>query len=437
MSARAPDRLAAAYHRSLALRWSATVLAMPVLVPLLLARGLDLAQVALVMATFAAVAAVLEVPTGGLADAFGRVRVTLVADACALLARLAFMLAPGLAGLLAAAALGGAARALGSGALEAWYVDARRARDPSGDLQGPLARAGTVTSLVLAGGTLAGGALPLAAPVLGLAAPGEVGALQFAFAVSATLWVASLAVTARLPEARAHTPEARHAARRAARPDRVARVAVGALARDPALVPLLAIGAAFGAVVMSFETFLPAELRLRWGPEGVSMVLGTVMTVAFGATAAGQALAARFAAKDPRVPLARVAQGALVVAVGVGLVALDPGTAARPLVVAFAAVGAWLGYLGLGFAGPALGAAFHDRVASAERATMLSVHSLAAYLGGVAATLALGAAAGASGLAAVWIAAAALAGAAAFTALAWRGRRAEHLPSEPTGGVLP
>jgi hypothetical protein len=426
------DALAVAYHRSLALRWSATVLALPVLVPLLLARGLDLAQVAWVMATFAAVAAVLEVPTGGLADAFGRVRVTLVADACALLAHLAFMLAPGLAGLLAAAALGGAARALGSGALEAWYVDARRARDPGGDLQGPLARAGMIQSLVLAGGTLVGGALPLAAPLLGIAAPGEVGALQLAYAASVTLWLASLAVTSRLPEVRATTREAKHAARRAARPDRVARVAIAALGRDPALVPLLAIGAALGAVVMSFESFLPAELRVRWGPEGISMVLGTVMTVAFGATAAGQALAARFAAVAARVPLARVAQGALVIAGGAGLIALDLGGPARSLVtVALAATGAWLAYLGLGFANPALAAAFHDRVASGERATMLSVHSLAAYLGGVAATLALGAAAEASGLAVVWFAVAALGGGAALTAAAWRVRRA------PRGAVLP
>ncbi len=424
VNARASDTLATAYHRSLAVRWAATVLALPVLVPLLLTRGLDLAQVALVMATFGAVAAVLEVPTGGLADAFGRVRVTLVADASALLAHLAFMLAPGLTGLLAAAALGGAARALGSGALEAWYVDARRARDLHGDLQGPLARAGMIQSLVLAGGTLVGGALPLAAPLLGIAAPGEVGALQLAFAASATLWLVSLAVTSRLPEARASTREARQAARRAARPDRVARVAVGAIARDPALVPLLAIGAALGAVVMSFEAFLPAELRLRWGPEGVSMVLGVVMTGAFGATAAGQALAARLAAAAARVPLARVAQGATTIAVGAVLVTLDLGGPAASLVtVVLAAMGAWLVYLGLGFANPVLAAAFHDRVASGERATMLSVHSLAAYLGGVAATLALGATAEASGLAAVWFAVAAMGVGVALMAFAWRAGR--------------
>jgi hypothetical protein len=417
------SQLAAAYHRVLALRWAATVLALPVLVPLLLARGLDLTQVALVMATFAAVTAALEVPTGGLADAFGRVRVTLAADALALLAHLAFMLAPGLGGLLVAAALGGTARALGSGALEAWYVDARRARDPHGDLQAPLARAGMIQSLVLAGGTLAGGALPLAAPLLGIGSAGSVPALQLPFATSMALWTVALAVTSWLPEARAATREARRAARRSARPDRVARVAVGALARDPALVPLLAIGAALGAVVMSFESFLPAELRVRSGPEGVSLVLGAVMTGAFGATAAGQALAARLAAAAPRVPLARVAQGAVVIAAGALLVAFDLGTPeASRWAVVLAAAGAWLAYLGLGLANPVLGAAFHARVASNERATMLSVQSLAAYVGGVAATLAVGMAAEAWGLAAVWFVVAATGGVAAVTAIAWRDR---------------
>lgn len=431
MTATPTDTLAAAYHRSLALRWAATVLALPVLVPLLLARGLDLTQVALVMATFAAVTAILEIPTGGLADAFGRVRVTLVADALSLLARLAFMLAPGLGGFLAAAALAGTARALGSGALEAWYVDARRARDPQGDLQGPLARAGMIQSLVLAGGTLAGGALPLAAPFLGNAAAGDVRALQLAYAASAALYILSLAATSRLQEGRPSTRAAKHAAHRSARPDRVARTAIGALARDPKLVLLLTIGAVLGGVVMSFESFLPAELRTRWGAEGVSTVLGAAMAAAFGASAAGQALASRFATTAPRAPLAGVGRGACVIAAGAGLVALDSGGilgthASAAVATAVAAAGAWFAYLGLGLTTPVLSAAFHARVASGERATMLSVQSLAAYAGGVAATLVLGFVAQASGLATVWLAVAAGAGGAAITAFAWRDRHAWH-----------
>ena len=229
----------------------------------------------------------------------------------------------------------------------------------------------------------------------------------------------------RLREERPTTRAAKHAAHRSARPDRVARTAIGALARDPALVSLLAIGAALGAVVMSFESFLPAELRARWGPEGVSMVLGVVMAAAFGATAAGQALAVRLAATAGGAPLARVVHGACVMAGGGVLLAFGPsgvGEASEAAAVATAAAGAWLAYLGLGLANPSLAAAFHARVASGERATMLSVQSLAAYAGGVLATLALGVAAEAAGLAVVWLAVAALAGGAGLTALVWRAR---------------
>lgn len=431
MSASTADPLASAYHGALALRWLATVLPLPVLVPLLLTRGLDLTQVALVMATFAAATAALEVPTGGLADAFGRVRVTLIADGLTVASTLALVLAPGLAWLLAAAVLGGAARALGSGPLEAWYVDARRERAPQADLQAPLARAGVVQSLVLAGAMLAGGALPLLAPLLGIAAAGEVRALQLAFAASLAVWMVSLACTAGLPEAR----ERPRAMRLAARPDEVARRAFRAVRRDPAVGLLLVLGAAMGAVVMSVETFLPAELQSRWGPEGVSLVLGVVMAAGFVATAAGQALAGRLAGTATRRPLARAFQGALVATLGAAFVAIDPGSVIQGVAgaafdasaptgalagVALAAVGAWSVYLGLGLAQPAIAAAFHGRVASDERATMLSVRSLAAYAGGVAATLSLGAVAEASGLGAVWLAVAGLAAAAAVTAIALR-----------------
>jgi MFS family permease len=421
LNAMPADPLARAYHRSLALRWLATVLALPVLVPLLLARGLDLSQVALVMATFAAVTAALEVPTGGLADAFGRVRVTVLADAGTLLAQLAFMLAPGLPGLLAAAALGGAARALGSGSLEAWYVDARRARDPAGDLQGPLARAGVVQSLVLALAMLVGGALPLLAPLLGIAEAGDVRALQLTYAAAAAVWIVSITVTSRLHEVRSASADARRATRAAARPDRVARVALTVLRSDAPLVVLVMIGATLGAVVMGMETFLPAELQARWGPEGVSVVLGTVMAVAFGATAAGQALAARQASTAWTAPLTGAVLGAVLISLGTGVVALDTTALARVAAIALAAAGSWSVYLGLGLATPSLAAAFHDRVPSAQRATMLSLRSLAAYAGGVVATLALGRLAEGAGLVPVWLVVAGLAAGVALTAARWRG----------------
>ncbi len=406
------DALAQTYHRSLALRWLATVLAMPVLVPLLLARGLELTQLGLIMATFAAVTAALEVPTGGFADAFGRVRMTLVADALALVSRLAFMLAPDLTGLLVAAVLGGVARALGSGSLEAWYVDARRVRTPDEDLVGSLARAGVVQSLALALGALVGGALPLAAPLLGLGEAGSVRALQLAFAVSIAIGAVSLLVIARLPEARTSSP----AKRRSARPDLVARVAVRALCDEPGLRALVLVGAALGGVVMSFEAFYPAELRARWDGAGVSTVLGVIMAGGFGATALGQGWSARRATRA-RSPLLPAIQGSALMAVGTALLALTSAAPSAGLVVA--AVAAWSTYLGLGYGAPSLAAAFHARVDGADRATLLSVRSLAGYLGGVVASLAFGSVASAFGLALVWAAVASIAAAVTMGLLLW------------------
>jgi len=55
-----------------ALRWLPTGMLIPVLVVLMQDRGLTLAQVGMVSATQSIVVLLLELPTGGLADAVGR-----------------------------------------------------------------------------------------------------------------------------------------------------------------------------------------------------------------------------------------------------------------------------------------------------------------------------------------------------------------------------
>ena len=162
--------------------------------PIASGRGLELPQVALVLATFAAVAALLEVQTGGLADAVGRVRITLLADVLAIFGRGGFLLAPTPSAFLAAAAQSGVARALGSGALEAWFVDALRRVDPEGDLRRPLAQAGVIQALALGIGTLVGGAVPLLAPSVGWGSAGGVAALQLVFGASVALGILALVV---------------------------------------------------------------------------------------------------------------------------------------------------------------------------------------------------------------------------------------------------
>src|SRR4051794_19437499 len=60
-------------------RWFPGALAMPVLVLLLQARGLQITTIGALFAMFSALVALLEVPTGGLADVVGR-RPVLVAS---------------------------------------------------------------------------------------------------------------------------------------------------------------------------------------------------------------------------------------------------------------------------------------------------------------------------------------------------------------------
>jgi MFS family permease len=420
------DPIARSYHRSLGLRWLATVLPMPALVPLLLARGLELSEVGLVLATFAAVAALLELPTGGLADAIGRVRVTLIADALAIAGRIGLALAPTPTAFIAAAAVAGAARALGSGALEAWYVEARRRRDPGGDLQRPLARAGTVQSLAIGLGTLVGGGVPLLAPALGLGPAGGVTALQLPFWASALLGALALVTTVALRDADAGPL----AGRGAARPDRVVRAAWQTLRADASLAALIALGAGGGALTMAYEAFFPAELAARWGSGAVTAVLGAAFAGAFVATALGQTLGGRTRVGRPgRQRLGTAALGCLLAALAT--LALAVATDGRAVAVAMAVVALWLVYLGLGLAAPSLATAFHERTPSDRRAALLSLRSLAAYAGGVGASLALGALGGTHGLALVWMLVAAIGALVALGTSLWRPDASRFSPLPP------
>lgn len=132
------------------------------LVLLQLSRGLTLGQVGITMACYGATTALLELPTGGLADAVGR-RPVLVASAVLGIVVFALMLvADGLALWIAIKILAGAARALDSGPLEAWYVDEVRRLDPGTDIRHGLSRIHAVEGVGLALSAVAGGLLPVA-----------------------------------------------------------------------------------------------------------------------------------------------------------------------------------------------------------------------------------------------------------------------------------
>ncbi len=160
------------YGLVVVLNWFAAILPSAVIVLYAQSRGLSLAEIGLYGAVYSATVALLELPTGNLADRLGRKRVALLGYALAALAKLALLFAFSLPTFLIYAVIWGLARALGSGALEAWFVDRLRELDPGVDLQPPLARVNTLELLALGAGSLIGAGLPT---LLSWAAPHGLG----------------------------------------------------------------------------------------------------------------------------------------------------------------------------------------------------------------------------------------------------------------------
>src|SRR5688500_18632068 len=128
-------------------------------------RGLTLAQIGLAVAAQGLVVLLLELPTGGLADALGRRPVLLTAAAVNLASLALFVVADTFALLVAVWLLQGVYRALDSGPLESWYVDASLAADPDAAYEKGLGQGGTVLGLAISAGALFGGGLVALGPV--------------------------------------------------------------------------------------------------------------------------------------------------------------------------------------------------------------------------------------------------------------------------------
>lgn len=168
------------------LRWFPIGLLIPVVILLMLERGLTLPQVGLVAAAQGLVVLALELPTGGFADALGR-KPVLVAAAAINLASLALLTFADSFVLLAAVwALQGVFRALDSGPLESWYVDATLAADPDAEIERGLSAGGVVLGVAIAAGALFSGGLVALGPI------GPVSALTGPVLVAAALQLFSL-----------------------------------------------------------------------------------------------------------------------------------------------------------------------------------------------------------------------------------------------------
>jgi DHA1 family tetracycline resistance protein-like MFS transporter len=354
----------ARYVFLIAIRWLPAGLLVPLVMLLPLERGLSIAQVGSVVAIQGIVVLLLELPTGGLADAIGRRPVLLVAGVVNLASLALLVVADTVALFGLAYLLQGVYRALDSGPLESWYVDQSLAADPDADIETGLARGGTASSLAIAGAALLSGGLIWLGPV------GSVSAMTVPVLVALALSALStLAAALLISEERPSRGKTALFA-----PLRGMTAAIGGalmLARRSRVV-LALVGVEFlwSVGMVTFEQLMP--VRLSEVTTAAGPLMGPVSSVAWGAAAAGAALvpllSRRLGARWTGFTL-RVVHGLTIV--GMGLLAGPAGV-----------IGAFLlCYAVHGAANPVHSGLLHRQVEGAYRTSLLSLNSMVASTG--------------------------------------------------------
>ncbi|MBC9227367.1 MFS transporter [Aeromicrobium sp. 636] len=355
----------------LALRWLATGLLLPVSLLLPLERGLTVAEVGLAMAAQGVVVLLCEVPSGALTDAWGR-RPVFVASGVVAIAGycVAFTAQSVLAFALAWAVLG-LFRALDSGPLEAWFVDAEHARGAADEVPRGLAAAGGVISASLAAGAL------ICAGLLRVSPWSAEATLAMPYLVAMGIVVVQIVCAWRLMDSVARSARPSGAAWRASLVSGV-RVAFGRHLRLlSASMVLVGLG------VAALELFMPVRLtEFSAGASSAASRLGVVSSAAWGLAALGAAITTRLLNSVGPAVLTPT----LFVVEGLGLVAMAAATGVGILVAGY-----WLCYLVHTSSGAMYNSLVHRRVDDAQRGTALSVASMAFLGAGAAGGVGLGA----------------------------------------------
>ena len=361
------------------LRWFPTGVMLPVFVMIMLDRGLSLAEIGLVSAAQAIIVVLLELPTGGLADALGRRPVLLLAS---LFDLASFGLMLGAHDVVAFAVvwgLQGIYRALESGPLEAWFVDALLHADPAADVERNLAGGGVVIGLAMALGAVTSSVLVATAPL-----PGVDPLLVPIIALLALRVVDITAIAILMTEVRqARGVRAVRASVRAV--PRVVTEALRLIRRSPALAALVTVELLWGAGMNTFELLMPARLaELLGGEVAAAALLGPVAAGAWVASAAGAAAVPALIRLCGGRPSA--AGAALRIAQGLAVAGMAIGGGAAGLIVAYGLI-----YVIHGASNPVHYGLVHRAVGAEHRTTVVSANGLTSRAGGAVGAIGLGA----------------------------------------------
>lgn len=368
-------------------RWFPTGLWGTVIVLLLLDRGLTLTQLGIAVAAQGVMVTLLELPTGGLADTIGRRPTLLLANVFELASLGLFIAGQSLWWFVAGWALQGVYRALDSGPLDAWFVDALDAAGAPDAVERALGQGGAVLGIALAAGAAT------SSVIVALASRLEgVDALVVPLVVALGLRVLDTALIARLMTEVRPSDAPTSIVGSARRVPAVVAGALRLLGTSAALRALVLVEATWGFGMIAVEGLFPPRLAEAVGTrEDAAVLLGPVTGAAWVAAAAGAMAIPWFTVRFGRIEVAaamRVLQGATVAAMG--LLAGPVGLVAAYLVC----------FVVHGAANPVHQTLLHRQARSDNRATILSLNSMTASAMGAVGGLALGALADGAGLSA-------------------------------------
>ena len=359
------------------LHWAIVGIVSPVLVLMILSKGVMLGQAGFVMATMSAMVVIVELPGGVLSDLAGRKRIYLLALAVSAAGYVFMFHADSLVGVMLAVILYGMSRALSSGSIEALYIDSFIGRYGKERLHILMTAMNIGEALGLSAGALAGGYIPLVWSRLYPEQNRYNGNL-----VVQTFLLAVLAFLTVLPR--------RFVDRAAGSAGTDARTGTGGvmqLARDvrlalfqaPVLVRLLAGSALWGAAFSIIETYWQPRLDTLPGVSGTSWLFGIIGSAYFAAAIAGNMIAGVATGKlSVHSGLAII--GSLRIAAGIAVALLAAQTGVPGFITFFLAVMCLNGMMTV-----PEGTAFNASVPEKTRASFLSMASLMVQAGSIGA----------------------------------------------------
>jgi predicted MFS family arabinose efflux permease len=365
------------YLTLIGLRWLPTGLLIPIGVLLMLSRGLTLTEIGLAFSAQGFVVLALELPTGGLSDSLGRRPVLILASLVGLVSLGVLIVADSLPMFAAAMVLQGVFRALDSGPLEAWYVDATLAADADARIESGLGAGSSVLSVGIATGALLSGGLvaldpfeaidPLTLPVL------------VAFGLNLISLGAIVLLMREAPRARG----VRAIAASVGAVPGIIRDGVGLLRSSRILLALVLVELFWGFSMVTFETLFPVRLsEVIADATDAAALMGPVSSAAWFTSAAGAAVIGTVSA---RIGVARSA-AALRILQGLAIVAM--GILAGPIGVVTAYLACYVVH---GASNPMHLTLLHRQAEGPNRTTVLSMNSMVSQPAGAIGAIVLAA----------------------------------------------